>query len=582
MTAIRSRWAAGLVTTTLALSGFTQLGLAAPASAAEGPCSYDGVGSVALDGGPAVGTPVTATVVGAAAGRTSYTWSGTGFGGAVHGPTLTARPDVVGAPVHLAVQVRGAGGRTFAASCDFDRVAWGHLAKPAAPKVTGSPVLGGTLHAAPGAGDVLPDGAAYHYEWFAGDSPSAFATGPDLELRRALVGATLTVKTFVTAPGRLDSAWSTATVTEQVVESTLAQPGAPSIAGVAAMASTLTASPAAADDVPDDATYEYRWFADGEQFATGPQVTLAAGQVGHTITVGDRVSATGYATSPWSAPSAATSTVAPGVLAAPTSVTITGTPSVGSTLSAVVAGSWTEGTQLTFTWKADGVAFSNAPGAVTLTNAEAGRSISVEVAGSLAGYTPTSIVSPAVGPVAGVPLPDVAAPSKVTITGTPKVGRPLRATVTGSWTPGAVVTYVWKADGRAFGTSSPTVVLSARELGRRITVTLTGSLSGYRPASVVSAATGKVAAGTLTAATPKIHGKARVGKVLTVKPGRWTPGTRLTYRWFANGRPIAGATSARLRLAKKLGHQRITVRVTGRLTGYTSVTRTSRPTGRIT
>ncbi|GAA4699328.1 hypothetical protein [Nocardioides conyzicola] len=582
MTLRRSRWAAGLVTATLALSGLTQLGLAAPASAADGPCSYDGAGSVDLDGSPAVGAPVTATVVGAGAGQTRYTWSGTGFGAPVHGSTLTARPDVVGAPVHLAVQVRGAGGRTFAASCDFPRVAWGHLAKPAAPKVIGALVLGETLHAAPGAQVDLPDGATYHYEWFAGDSPSAFATGPDLELRRALVGSPLTLKTFVTAPGRLDSEWSAPTVTEQVVEATLAQPGAPSIAGTASMAGTLTASPAAGDDVPDDAAYEYRWLADGAEFATGPQVTLAAGQVGHAITVEDRVSATGYATSAWSAPSVATATVTPGELAAPTSVTITGTPTVGSTLSAVVAGEWTPGTQVVFTWKADGVAFSTAPGAITLTNAEAGRSISVEIAGSLAGYTGRSIESAAVGPVAGVPLPDLTAPSKVTVAGTPKVGRTLTVATTGSWTPGATLTYAWKADGRSFGTSSSTVVLTAREVGRRITVTVTGSLTGYRPASVVSAASAKVAAGTLTAATPKIQGKAKVGRILTAKPGRWTPGVRLTYRWFANGKRISGATSSRLRLTRKLDHKRITVQVTGRLTGYATVTRTSRPTGKVT
>jgi len=576
----RHRWAAGLVTATLALSGFAQVGLAAPASAAEGPCSYAGEGSVSLDGTPVVGAPVSATVTGVA-GRPRFVWSGTGVGKAVAGPTFTARPDVVGARLHLSVQVRSGSGRSFAASCDFPRIGWGHLDRPPAPTVTGDPVPGETLHAGadPGA---LPAGATYHFEWFVGDSPSASATGRDFDVARSQVGSAITVKTMVTAPGRLDSEWSTATVTAPVAESTLAAPGAPSIGGVAAMAAALTAGPAVGDEYPAGATYEYRWFADGEQFATGPQVTLAAGQVGHTVTVGDRVSATGYATSAWSAPSAATATVAPGVLAAPTSVTITGTPSVGSTLRAVVAGSWTPGTQLVFTWRADGVAFSNAPGAVTLTNAEAGRSISVEIAGSLAGYTATSIASRAVGPVAGVPLPDLAAPSTVTVTGTPKVGRTVQATVTGSWTPGAAVAYVWKADGRAFGANAPSVVLSAREVGKRITVTLTGSLSGYRPVSVVSAATGKVAAGTLTAPTPKVQGKAKVGKVLTAKPGRWTPGARLTYRWFANGKRIGGATSAKLRLTGKLGHQRITVRVTGRLTGYTTVTRTSRPTGKVT
>ncbi|GAA4737987.1 hypothetical protein GCM10023350_22590 [Nocardioides endophyticus] len=576
----RSRWVSGLVTATLTLSGLAQLGLAAPASAAGGgPCAYDGPGSVSLDGAPAVGAPVTATVVGAGAGRARYTWSGTGFGGPVHGATFTARPDVVGAPVHLAVQVRTTGGRTFAASCDLARVGWGHLARPEAPTVTGRPIIGGTLHAT--SSGPLPAGAAYHYEWFLGDSPSAFATGADLDLGRSQVGSTLTVKAMVTAPGRRDSSWSTATVTAPVVEDTLVQPGAPSISGVAAMAGTLTAHPAAGDDFPGDTTYEYRWLADGVQFATGAQITLAAAQVGHAITVQDRATATGFGASEWSASSAATATVTPGFLTAPSAVAISGTPTVGSTLTAVVTGGWTPGTQADFSWKADGVPFSTAPGAVTLTDAEVGRTITVEITGSLAGYVSRSIVSPATSPVGGVPLPDLGAPSAVTVAGTAKVGRSLTASATGSWTPGAAVTYVWKADGRTFGGNAATVVLSARELGARITVTETGTLAGYRPATVTSAPTARVTAGTLTAPKPTVHGKAKLGRTLTARPGRWTPGTRLTYRWFANGKPIAGATAARLRLTKKLDHRRITVQVTGRLSGYATVTRASRATGRV-
>ena len=279
----------------------------------------------------------------------------------------------------------------------------------------------------------------------------------------------------------------------------LAQPGAPSIGGVAAMAGTLTASPAAGDDFPDGTTYDYRWLADGDQFATGAQVTLTAAQVGHTITVQDRATATGFGASEWSASSAATAPVAPGELAVPSAVSISGTPTVGSTLTAVVTGGWTDGTQVAFSWKADGVPFSTAPGAVTLTGAEAGRSITVEITGSLAGYVSRTIESAATSPVAGVPLPDLAAPSAVTVAGTPKVGRSLTASATGSWTPGTTVAYAWKADGRSFGGNAATVVLSARELGARITVTATGTLAGYRPATVTSTPSARVTAGTLTA-----------------------------------------------------------------------------------
>jgi hypothetical protein len=577
----RSRWTSGLVTVTLALSGLLQAGLAAPASAAPaGPCSYDGAGSISLEGSPAVGAPVTATVVGRP-GQARFTWSGTGFGESEHGATFTARPDVVGAPVRLDVQVRDGGGRTFRATCDLDRVGWGSLARPAAPVVAGAPVAGGTLHASAGAGTVLPDGARVHYEWFVGDDPSAFATGDELVLHRAQVGSTITVKTFVTAAGRRDSAWSAATVTDVVAGDAIAQPGAPSISGTPVMAGTLEAAPAAGDDVPEGATYEFRWFADGAQFATGDHVTLAAEQVGHAITVADRASAAGYAASAWSTESAATVAVAPGVLEKPTDVTISGTPVVGSTLTAVTTGAWTAGTEVLFTWKADDVPFANTPGAVVLTNAEVGRMISVEITGSLAGYGTETIGSPVVGPVDGGTLPELATPSKVTVSGTPQVGRAVTARVSGSWPAGTSVVYVWRANGRPFAGNASTVVLTPSQRGARITVTLTGSLPGYRPGRIVSAPSATVAPGRLKTVRPRVQGRPRVGRTLTARHGHWTNGTSFSYRWYADGRLIKGATGKRLRLTGALAHHRITVRVTGRKSGYTPVTLTSRATPRI-
>ncbi|MDM4761561.1 ExeM/NucH family extracellular endonuclease [Galbitalea sp. SE-J8] len=81
---------------------------------------------------------------------------------------------------------------------------------------------------------------------------------------------------------------------------------------------------------------------------------------------------------------------------------------------------------------------------------------------------------------------------------------------------------------------------------------------------------------TITAATPRIGGDAKVGAKLTVRPGTWTPApVRLAYRWLRDGRPIAKATHPTYRATRAdIGH-RISVRVTGSKRGYASVERVS-------
>ena len=78
--------------------------------------------------------------------------------------------------------------------------------------------------------------------------------------------------------------------------------------------------------------------------------------------------------------------------------------------------------------------------------------------------------------------------------------------------------------------------------------------------------------------TPVIVGQAAAGKTLSVEPGAWIPyDTLLTYQWFADGAPIAGATGTTFKPSGKLGGAAITVAVTGSHAGV-STTMTSAPT----
>jgi DNA-binding beta-propeller fold protein YncE len=82
-------------------------------------------------------------------------------------------------------------------------------------------------------------------------------------------------------------------------------------------------------------------------------------------------------------------------------------------------------------------------------------------------------------------------------------------------------------------------------------------------------------------ATPKVAGRSTVGSKLTANVGSWTAGTKLTYQWFANGKKIAGATKRTFTLTKKQQGQKITVKVTGRKTGYRTVVKTSHATAKV-
>ncbi len=98
--------------------------------------------------------------------------------------------------------------------------------------------------------------------------------------------------------------------------------------------------------------------------------------------------------------------------------------------------------------------------------------------------------------------------------------------------------------------------------------------------SVVSNAAAKNT-GCLASAVPTVSGTTKVHNTLTARPGAWTAGTSYTYQWYASGAAIAGATGTSLKLGTAQAGKKISVKVTGRKSGYTTVTRTSAATAKI-
>ncbi len=342
----------------------------------------------------------------------------------------------------------------------------------------------------------------------------------------------------------------------------------PTITGTAAAGQTLTGVVGTWTPAP---TLSYRWLRDGAAIsgATGTTYSVVAADANHVITFEVTGRKSGYLTTvrtsaPVTVGQALTSAVP----------TITGTPKVGQVLTAN-AGTWGPSpVAFTYQWLAGGVAISGATAQTyTLTSAEQGKAITVQVVGSKTGYASLTQTSAATAAVAAVAL-TTAVP---TIAGTAKVGQTLTASA-GTWGPSPVtLTYQWLAGGTAIsGATSNTFVLTTAQQGKAITVKVTGTKAGYTTVSTTSQATAAVAASGLTSVVPTISGSPTVGSTLSAVAGTWGPApVTLTYQWLRAGNPIAGATKASYVPGSADANQKLSVKVTGAKAGFTSVSVTS-------
>jgi uncharacterized protein YkwD len=85
-----------------------------------------------------------------------------------------------------------------------------------------------------------------------------------------------------------------------------------------------------------------------------------------------------------------------------------------------------------------------------------------------------------------------------------------------------------------------------------------------------------------TVPKPKVTGTATVHQYLRATPGTWVPsGVKFTYRWYASGKLIPGQTKSTMKISKKYKGKQISVRVTGKKSGYTSITKSSKSTSKV-
>ncbi|MFT4282562.1 carboxypeptidase regulatory-like domain-containing protein [Microbacterium sp.] len=263
---------------------------------------------------------------------------------------------------------------------------------------------------------------------------------------------------------------------------------------------------------------------------------------------------------------------------APDTPEITGSPRVGATLEAS-EGTWSPAASFTYQWTADGAALTGATSrTLRLTTAHLGKRISVRVRGSYESYIPAEASATPTSVVRG----GAVATGPVEVRGIPRLGARVSAATGAGWDTSARLTYQWKASERSIpGATTASLVLGPETVGKRISVSVTASRTHYDSVTVTSPSTPATAAGLLTAPTPTISGTAVVGGKLTASRGTWTSGTAISYRWKADGKPIAGATASTFTIPSSLRGDRITVTVTGRKTGYATAAVTSRATTRV-
>lgn len=362
------------------------------------------------------------------------------------------------------------------------------------PVVRGSAVVGGALTAEAGAWS--PAGVTLAFQWLRDGSIIRGATGSTYRVSTADVGGRVSVAITGSKAGlqtRTARSQPTAPVTAGAISA-----GRPTITGAAVEGTTLRV--AVGQWTPADLKFSYRWFAGTSKVSTSRKLKLTKRHRGKAITV--RVTGAARGFSSVAAVSAATGPVvrkgapptASPTPAQPVPAVTAGTPTisgahrmmVGDVLTAQV-GSWAPAPVATaIQWLRDGVAIAGATGAsYTLTNADLGKAIRIDVTGTRANFTPGRASSASTARVVARQLTAVVPP---TLSGQPIIGGTLTVSP-GTWSPtGAATSIQWTRNGSAIpgavGTTyRPTQADHRQSIGAVVTATMASMTPASRPLS---------------------------------------------------------------------------------------------------
>jgi len=278
-------------------------------------------------------------------------------------------------------------------------------------------------------------------------------------------------------------AGSTATV-EVTRRAAAFQKGKPTIAGKATLGTTLVAKNGTW--LPAPGSFAYQWYRGSKPIAgaTGSKYTIRTEDIGARIKLRVTAKRTGFpATSNFSEPTAVIAK-ARQVAATPK---VKGAPKIGEVLTADTSG-WTPAlTSKTarYQWLRDGKAIHGATKKTyTVSAADRGRRLAVKVTSTLssAAWTPAKLtkVSPQTVQVAQASITT----AKPVVKGKALKWKTLTVSP-GRWSPSGIeLSYQWKRGGKPIpGATSRRYKLTSADVGRKISVTVTGTKHGYGAAS---------------------------------------------------------------------------------------------------
>lgn len=241
-----------------------------------------------------------------------------------------------------------------------------------------------------------PSGATVSLQWFDDEQAIPGATSETYTPTAAQAGHAL----YVIATGTAEGYDQHSAASPPVVVGRGTQSGTVGIDGTPTVGSALTATD---DGWLDGTTFDRQWTRNGVAIegATGATYTPTADDVDAVIGVTVTGHLGGYDDREVDA-AAATRAIA-GTQRASVAIDGTGTPQVGTTLTATSTG-WVEGTELSYRWLRDGETVDGATGRTyTPVEGDLGHVLSVEVTGTLAGWQPLTVTSEGTAPVAGLP-----------------------------------------------------------------------------------------------------------------------------------------------------------------------------------
>jgi hypothetical protein len=365
----------------------------------------------------------------------------------------------------------------------------------------------------------------------AGDAPSAI----QCLITAANVAGSVSMATpkQETSPAPSPAAPSSSVATGPKLEG-----GSPAdVAGTVAVGQKLSCTGA-----PLSAALTYQWLRNGAAIpgATSSTYTLAVPDQGTAVqcqVLATTPEAAGLAISASTPVSPYPATPAP----APGNVTVSGTASVGSTLTCGT-GTWAGSPSFADQWYRNGTSI---PGATAATYVVAAGDLSTNIqcqvkgtnsGGTVAAQSGAKFIPPAVAPPTASAVP--------TVTGAVTVGSELTCN-SGTWANGPTFSWEWLRSGTPLGITTQKYTVTAADEGKALQcrVTATNAQATAQAMSLNTAI--PPVSGTLPPSLTSaggISGVPNVGEELNCNRGTWanSPST-YTVQWLRNGIPIPGA-----------------------------------------